>query len=321
MRLPNIRRFFQRGSTFCPKLWDEVYIHDNGNVYTCCHEKPQALGNIYRDRMADLWNGELLQRLRQDSLRGRLGCYHDCTLLKKEEITPEPKPLSVPYSELRRIKILFGEGCNISCIMCPQNHRSRVHLDEQKLIENLDLAPFERIELQGGEPLFIMAARRFFDHATSQGKKVSFLTNGIIINDEWAEKIARHSSFVYFSLNAATKETHELVNRGSKWERVLRNIQRVRAARDAHGTDLRIVGHMTIVPENVAEIPSFIRRYREFGFDAINFGFDEGVPAYLKSALDPARRRQLAQEIQAALAQSGDGATVNSLRLQLLGLV
>ena len=46
-------------------------------------------------------------------------------------------------------------------------------------------------------------------------------------------------------------------------------------------TKVVIVGHMTIVVENVHEIPDFIRKRDEFGFEHINFGYDKKVPPYL----------------------------------------
>ena len=47
--------------TFCPRLWDEVFVDKNGDVYTCCHRKPRAWGNIYRNTLAELWNNAVLQ--------------------------------------------------------------------------------------------------------------------------------------------------------------------------------------------------------------------------------------------------------------------
>ncbi len=306
--------------TFCPRLWDEFYIDEKGDVYSCCHAKPKALGNLHEQTLEQICNGETIQALRRESLEGRLGCYEKCTLLDKNELKPVEMPLTIDYGDVKRLKVMFGEGCNIGCIMCPQNHKSKVALDADLLAQQVDLAPFESIELQGGEPIFIESARKFFDHAASQGKKVSFLTNGILVSEQWADRIALHSGFVYFSLNGATKATHEKVNKGSKWENVLKNVQRVRAARAKHGTDVRILGHMTTIPENYAEVPAFIAQYPEFGFDAIDFGYDWAMPKYLRSEVGLLQRRKLKQEVQAALKGVADPGQVITHRLKKLGL-
>ena len=123
---------------------------------------------------------------------------------------------------------------------------------------------------------------KFFDYCVSCGKKVSFLTNGLLINDEWARKIALHSTFVYFSVNAATKIIHEFINRGSSWDKVLENVQAVRRYKEEFGTDIDIIGHMTIVPANLAEIPHFIVSYGEMGFDSFDFSYIRTLSVYLK---------------------------------------
>lgn len=307
--------------TYCPRLWEEIYIDEEGRIFACCHNKPAAFGTIYNEELRDIYNNAIARKFRNQSLSGALRCFRSCKLLSMEERDREPDRSlsdSAEYSDLKRLKILFGEACNIECIMCWQDSSSRTFLNCEKLIRNVDITPFEGIELQGGEPLFIEGAKRYFEFAASEGKRISFLTNGTIMTDEWAEKIAKHSSFIYFSLNAATREMHELINKGSSWERVLRNIQKVREARDRYHTDLKILGHMTIITKNLREIPLFIENFREFGVDAIDFGFDLRVPFYLK--LHPVFKRRLGLETAVALRECDDPSLVDTNRLEMLGL-
>jgi len=202
--------------------------------------------------------------------------------------------------------------------MCRRGTDDKVSLGFDLLKRRIDLSPFESLEIQGGEPLFIRAAKEFFDYAVSLGKRPSFLTNGTLIDDKWAVKIAAHSSFIYFSINAATKETHEYINRGSKWELVLDNIRKVGEARKSLPSGLKIVGHMTIVPKNIAEVPLFIRRFKELGFDKINFGYDWKVPFYLKC--HPLAARKIRFEVRQQLSSAGSPETVRSYHLKLLGI-
>ncbi len=305
--------------TYCPRLWDEAFIDEQGRVYTCCHCQPEVLGSIHHQTLRDISNNDTIQRLRRDSLEGRLACYGNCTLLDKSADVERKEHLDIDYGELKRLKLMFGEACNIECIMCWQDSRNTLALDFERMKENLDLEPFSSIEIQGGEPLFIPSAKTFFDYAAARGKKISFLTNGMMVSEEWAEKIARHSDFVYFSLNAATRETHELVNAGSRWERVLECIRRVREARERLGTELKIWGHMTIVRQNLEEVDLFIQRFPELGFDSIDFGIDAPVTRYLK--IHFLRKRALRRRVRAALHNSAQRYSINDLRLRILGLV
>lgn len=308
-----------RKPTFCPKLWNEIFINKDGGVFSCCHKKPRIIGSIYQEGLDVLCNNQVIQNLRRESLSGKLSCYGGCSLLPKDKSFSLKTSSEIGYKDLRRLKISFGDMCNISCVMCHRSNTGTESLDFDKVKEQVDLSPFNSIEIQGGEPLFIEAARKFFDYASSMDKKVSFLTNGLLIDDEWSKKIASHSAFIYFSLNAATKETHESINRGSKWELVLENIQRVRRARSALNTPVKIMGHMTIIPRNLSEIALFIRMFQEFGFDSINFGYDIRVPLYLK--LHSSKKKEVSLEVREALEKSRVLSLVDSYRLKLLGLI
>ena len=176
--------------TYCPRLWDEAFVDEQGRVYTCCHCLPEVLGSIYHQTLRDISNNDTIQRLRRDSLESRLACYGNCTLLDKSADVERKEHLEIDYGELKRLKLMFGEACNIECIMCWQDSRNTLALDFERMKENLDLEPFSSIEIQGGEPLFIPSAKTFFEYAAARGKKISFLTNGMMVSEEWAEKIA-----------------------------------------------------------------------------------------------------------------------------------
>jgi len=307
-------------NTYCARLWEDIFINDYGEVFSCCHHKPKVLGNIYDENLADICNGKIIRELRKRSLEGTLECYHDCLLLDKNRKQQKHEGVRIDYNDLKRLKILFGQACHIDCIMCGHKKKTKVVLDYDKLAENVDIIPFRSIDIQGGEPFFIEEAKRFFKDVISKNKKASFITNGLLINEEWAKDIALHSAFLCVSLNAATKKTHELVNRGSRWETVLRNIQRVRREREKHGTRFSIIGHMTIIVENLKEIHLFIRDFKKLGFDSTSFSYDTpSVPDYLEK--HPFKTYMIRKRIQRVLKASTDASKINLLRLRLLKLV
>lgn len=305
--------------TYCPLLWGEVYIDAKGDVYGCCHKKPAAIGNINENKLEDIYNNDKIRRLRQDSLEGKLACYEQCTIIDKDKERYAPRKASFNYqSDLRKLKIEFGELCNISCVMCWQDHKSRTVLNYQKVIDNIDLSPFDTVDIQGGEPLAITDAKAFYEYASSQGKRPLFMTNGLLINDDWAQKIVFNSDYIHVSLNAATEKTHELVNKGSKWPVVLKNIQRLREARGRLKTPFSIIGHMTIVVQNVHEVSMFIRDFPSLGFDRISFGYDKKVPPYLQT--NPLLKVALKHTIKKALAVK-DLSLIETKRLKMLELI
>ncbi|MBD3410498.1 MAG: radical SAM protein [Ignavibacteriales bacterium] len=307
--------------TYCPRLWSEAFVMQDGAVYSCCHEKPAAIGNLNEKSLAEIMDDAPIRAWRRKSLDGKLACYKGCNLLTAEELA-EPRHDSVEsdYANVRRLKLQTGEFCNLDCVMCYwQDHRSPERLSDELLRERVDLGPIETIEIQGGEPLAMKEAKRYFEHAAALGKKISFLTNAIMINKRWAELIARHSAFVHVSINAATKATHEAINRGSRWERVLENVRLIREARERVGGEVEIIGHFTMIWRNVEEVPRFLERFRELGFDRADFGYDFRLPWLLRLA--PLKKRRLRRATTEALNRDGTREATRAHRLRSLGLI
>jgi len=187
------------------------------------------------------------------------------------------------------------------------------------LIRHIDISPFSTIFLQGGEPLCIDECLKYMAYLAKNQKKYSLLTNGTLIDENMAARLAKEAKLISISLNAATKETHEKINRGSSWEQVLGNIQSLRGYRERFNTDLSINGRMTLTVDALPEIPLFLRSYKKFGFDTINFGYDrDTVPLYLQQ--NPEFASTLSWDI-ATVMSTADLSTIDSLRLSQLGLL
>src|SRR5262245_28102557 len=73
------------GQTYhlCPYPWTMLQIASNGNVVPCCRDLRQktVLGNLMRDELSDIWNGEEFRKLRRhlvdeepDKIAACVGC-------------------------------------------------------------------------------------------------------------------------------------------------------------------------------------------------------------------------------------------------------
>jgi MoaA/NifB/PqqE/SkfB family radical SAM enzyme len=309
-------------TSICPQLWDGCYINRRGEVYACCHVAPGSYGNIHDSTLRELVNSPAAVRARSESITGSLACFPSCNLLDKALTNSLRQQRStVEYETLRRLHISFGEACNIRCVMCdhPTRHaKDPILLDPQVVIRNVDLAPFTTVMIQGGEPLFLSQCLEFMDYLEHIGKRYTLLTNGLLIDDGTAYRLAQHAKSVNVSLNGATKRAHESVNRGSRFERVVENVRRLRAARDALHSSMTLVGHMTITTSNVHEVPMFLRTFEALGFDRVNFGYvKETVPSYLAS--HPELTSMLRQETSVLL-RGPSMRKVDTLRLRMLGI-
>jgi MoaA/NifB/PqqE/SkfB family radical SAM enzyme len=310
----------------CSWIHNALLINPRGDVTACCHAQPGVLGNIYRNTLREIFDGDRAKHFRQLEIDGTLPCAKRCVLPQDKQV---PDRVHGNYdTDLKKLSLEFGEFCNIQCVMCRQDHGSRLELDLETLLKNIEIPKSVGfVALVGGEPTILESARGFFDHCAAHGTKVSFITNGTAITEELADKIALNCRHITFSLNAASKEIHEIVNVGSQFDRVLRNVRRVIEAKRRLGGKVHIAGHMTIVAQNIHEIPLFIRKRTEFGFEWLAFGFNYNVPALLSK--DPAMKERLASDVRAAIEADSSlppkpepnwPARIDVHRLRLLGL-
>jgi MoaA/NifB/PqqE/SkfB family radical SAM enzyme len=261
---------------------------------------PGVIGNIYKQSFEEIWNGQRIQAYRRRCLKGVLHCRRGCGLAPRHyNLETKPK-IYVPAENLKRIWFLFGERCNIRCIMCPQRGQdmSIPVLDFERIKDKISSKNLTSVIIQGGEPLYMSAAIAAFKYYGGKGCDVSFLTNGTIMNSDIATMVVDYSSKFQVSLNAATKETHEKVNKGSLFEKVLANIAAVRKKADELGKPIEIILHMTIVPENIHEVPLFIQKAKSFGADSLDFGHDASVRKFLVK--HPVLFKQLQEAIEQA---------------------
>lgn len=309
-----------KGNTYCSYLWDSLTIDKFGDVYNCCLLKPQKLGSIFSNSVQELLDSNIGIMLRKKSLEGKLSCYKNCNLVNKN-LFSKSRILKVRENDLNILHISCSEKCNIKCIMCghPLSHKEKsVELPAEILIKKINFTNYNTIILQGGEPLFIESCLEVMDFLFDNKIKFTLLTNGLLIDDTIADKLAKNSCTVSISINGATEETHNLINHGSDFNKVLKNINLLIEKRKFYNSNLIIYGRMTLVEQNLLEIPQFIEHFEDLGFDKINFGYDNpSVPNYLNN------NTKITRNLTKSIKYSLKNANINNIdlkRLDYLGL-
>lgn len=64
----------------CHHLWQgPVYVHHDGSVFPCCYMwRGEPIGNVNNEPLAQIWNNERMQKLRQAHLSGEIEAYRAC---------------------------------------------------------------------------------------------------------------------------------------------------------------------------------------------------------------------------------------------------
>ena len=179
--------------------------------------------------------------------------------------------------------------CNLRCVMCYTdcfNHPEyiRQELSTQEILHIMD----ELIEagclelcLTGGEPLSRPDFFAIYEQAISNGLLVTLFTNGTLITEAVADRLAAHPpKRIEISVHGATEQTFERVTQGrGSYRRVQEAISLLRARQ------LPLTLKTTAMTINRDDVLSIKRTVQSMGSVAYNLG-DEMRPA-LDGSLAP----------------------------------
>jgi MoaA/NifB/PqqE/SkfB family radical SAM enzyme len=97
--------------------------------------------------------------------------------------------------------------------------------------------------------------------------KMRLTTNGYRLG-EFAEQIARKFTFVSISFDGATAATYEAI-RKYPYEKIVSNIRRLTSERERLGTALKVGLGMTLLYDNLNELPALVDLAADMGVDMV----------------------------------------------------
>ena len=261
---------------FCTRPFEEIEIHNTGEVYTCCPNwnKFYSIGNIYKDSFDGVWNSEKAVDLRKRIMNKdySLCDLQGCAYLKQQDFKSpydvECKPVMTEYPQI--VKYVYDYECNIACKIC-RNKIKRLSDEELELL-NSKIDTFFLPFLQSAKKLIINAYGDPFGSRHSRivvqkaaekypNLKFDFHTNGILCNEAnfkalniTPEKIDK----IRISIHAATAETYGKIVPGGEllFPKIIENLKYLKEIRKQN--DFPVYIHFVISSINYKEIPMFI---------------------------------------------------------------
>ena len=185
------------------------------------------------------------------------------------------------------------DACNMRCVMCeehsPHSPLQAARRREGRPRRTMPVELIRRVVSDAaahglreiipstmGEPLLYEHFGEILALCSEHGVKLNLTTNGTFPRlgaKAWAERIVPVASDVKISWNGATKATHEAIMIGARWERMLGNVRRFIAVRDAHAADggnrCRVTFQLTFMEANVAELAGIVRLAARLGVDRV----------------------------------------------------
>jgi MoaA/NifB/PqqE/SkfB family radical SAM enzyme len=168
--------------------------------------------------------------------------------------------------------------CNLWCVICHHGNGAmptRDYLDTAVIAKLSNfLSHAKRIQLHGiGEPLLSPSFWKILELLPrGQGIHITINSNGTVLTEERIDRLLNSPlTQISISLDAARAETYGKI-RGTDFHRVIGNIRElVRRRNLGSSRRLTITINMTLMRENIQELPAFVDLAADLGVDGIAF--------------------------------------------------
>jgi MoaA/NifB/PqqE/SkfB family radical SAM enzyme len=188
---------------------------------------------------------------------------------------------TIIYSKPRLLMIVLTTKCNLRCTMCILVRNTlgkELTIPLETIKKTFYLFPYlEGISWQGGEVFLVDYFKDLFIKISQYPNiRQTIITNGLLIDEEWAKILAESTVNLTYSIDAVTKRTYEKIRRGAKFDDLLKSVNSLsRAARKYNGNIYSAV-HVVVMKSNYRELHLFPEFCQRFGFRFLNFAFCVG---------------------------------------------
>jgi radical SAM protein with 4Fe4S-binding SPASM domain len=184
---------------------------------------------------------------------------------------------------LKELNVPITDRCNLKCPMCPRQSTDKISgadVSPSVLQQLLRAAPdLSCVMLQGlGEPLLYEdlfdITNEFRDRLPAHAE-IGLTTNATLLNEETATRLLESGiDFLYFSVDAATRQTYEKIRVDADFDQVVSNIARCARLRGVPGPGKpRLMINCLLLEDNLQEIPDLARLVAELGVENLTLSY------------------------------------------------
>jgi len=251
---------------------------------TCCGDwlsrEVQVFGPL-ADPWA-VWNHPQVARLRTAILEGSFEFCRGCPRYLDHQLSDARTDECRPTMERGPRWLNFGNdpSCNLHCWSCRREAQAIDQADFRERVFQGLLEAFlptcDGISLSHtGDPFASRMYREFLqslDGSAYPRLKVRLFTNGLLLPRYWDSIAGIHAmiSAIWISIDAATKETYELLRRGGCWDDLLEALRLASDFCTSRKAELQL--NFCVQRANFREMPDFVRLAEDFGATRVWFG-------------------------------------------------
>lgn len=242
----------------CNYPWTHFEVNNpNGDVTMCC-DSPIVLGNVNRQSILEIWNGEGYRKVRKRMLShgAHSLCTSECAVLKGfksyqsldwfreiEKTSPlymnaerNEKEIGgreiVLQSRPRWMRFAYSYVCNLNCYHCYQEKTRKLntYLPDSFIEEVYSLSElYQVIFYYGGEPFLYEPTKNLMKSARINPYcRLFFVTNATLLNDEIFDTLRQKEiGLISVSLDATNEKTYSVLRKGGNWLKVQNSLEKI----------------------------------------------------------------------------------------------
>lgn len=175
------------------------------------------------------------------------------------------------------VEVGVTNRCNHQCVFCALDwfEKKPVDMDSEvmkRALREMSECGVKSVMFAGeGEPLMHREICELVSYANLQGLDVAITTNGVLFDKKKLEKTLPSLSWVRFSVDAGTPNTHKKIHRGglTDFDKVLTNIREAVTIKKRDNLPVVIGVQFLLIPDNLDDLLPFVELFRDIGVDNV----------------------------------------------------
>ena len=198
--------------------------------------------------------------------------YVEEELKKNLFLSINEAPLQARTPRLKSLFIHLTNSCNLSCHHCytASNAQKKSNFLSYHVVTGMidELADKggSSITLSGGEPLLHPDIKNILVYAARR-LEIRLLTNGTLLDSEWAEFLADLDISVQLSLDGSSSDIHDSIRGDGSFKKTLDALNYLQRA----GLNKKINFSTTITSQNIDDLPAIITLAEELKVPLVRF--------------------------------------------------
>ena len=179
----------------------------------------------------------------------------------------------------RRMTISLISTCNLRCKMCPYDKDKLFVLSKYQVDDIISMLPYiEEVEWNGGEAFLFKYFNDLLDAAYENKVKQYVTSNGLLIDDTYAEKIVKYDIDLTLSIDSADKELYEHIRFGAKFDLLLQRIEKINYFAKKFNKSVKLSINSVLSKYNYKYENNFfdiIKFAKKHGFSTVRISIDQ----------------------------------------------